>query len=124
MFLIEDLMKIVGIKYTALNIYIDVLQSGYKFSITKNSNYDWQQYYEERKELVRILSQFDDLYIIKICDGSRYVIKLMYIRKAYYFPKMARVIIVSTDFIILKNIYIEDIEIMQKLGIEITEKIL
>lgn len=124
MFLIEDLMKIIGIKYTALNIYIDVLESGYKFSITKNSNYDWQQYYEERKELVRILSQFDDLYIIKICDGSRYVIKLMYIRKAYYFPKMARVIIVSTDFIILKNIYIEDIEIMKELGIEITEKIL
>lgn len=122
MLMIEDLSKIMAILYPNLRMHIDIHDNGYRIAIDNERENNPPQYYRERKELVKMLSKLNDLYIIKICDGTYYVIKLMYIKYVYCNPLQEDAVIKSTDDIYIPNIYDIDIETMTKLGIKVFEK--
>lgn len=120
MLMIEELMKMIDVKLPTIYTVIDINENGYRIVIKpKYGDRHNHQYHKERKELIEILSKFKDLYIIKICAGMQYIVKLMYIKKVFYYLMTNKMIIQSTNNIYLNNVFIDDIHAMETLNIEV-----
>ena len=127
MFKIEYLMHTIEELLPSVRINIHILDDGYRIILERENviDYEYDDYNEEREMFCKLLEQIKDLHILKICNGARYIIKVLVITKVTYVPT-DRMLFIKTPVktVVLDDIYSTDAKnIAKKLKIRHIENL-
>ena len=86
MFKIEYLMKVTEEILPSIAINVHIEEDGYRIIINRINyeDYSYEEHVRDRRKFLSILKEIKDIYIIKICDGRDYVVKVLVIKDIQY----------------------------------------
>lgn len=107
MFKIEKLLKICETELPTLNFNVLFDDDGYRISISNNGHTG--NYRKERNTFIKVIDNINNLHVIKICDGTEYIIKVLVILDtAYNQGNMTTIVETLTRTLFFEHIYRED----------------
>ena len=117
MFKIEKLLKICETELPTLNFNVAIDDDGYRISVSRNENEG--NFHKERRTFKKIIENINDLYLIKVCEGHEYILKVFVILETCY-NKSNEILVIETPTRTLSfnNIYTIDYQATcQRFGI-------